>query len=986
MILGLALLSVPQTPSTYVESFQAGCAALDASHLVEATADFEACLSLRPKSATVAFYLACASARSKENEKALEWLSRSVGWGYDDAKVAAFEPDLAELRNLGRFGALLDGMRENFKNRPASSPPIEVDWLIDGMYPEISPDGQRVLLGRSGRGYLIDIQSQDVLATLSRYGERVSAARFSRDGRFIVTAMRGQPPAHEGYHEYLVWDASTGAFLHPLEGPGYWEGRISFSANGDRVLCSGMTEEDDAGVWDVATGKLIRKLAAHQSAFAELSPDGHRAVIIEESTSGTTSASMWDADTGTRLSHIEDLGRPMFEGGFSEDGTLCCVHGYDARPVLLLDARTGEKITHPSAPMGPVYHTLFLGPGSQLVTASRTGGIRWWDLSTGQITRTVDEPEGWLDVFEASRDGRFILLSGSEGRTKMLDASTGQQLWTLHDSDDDWLQGGSFSVDGDTVATQSDWHRVDFRRSKTGDILTAFGCPSLQLEDSVVSPNDGSVALACSDGTLRVLDPSSGRALRVIDTHSAKIRSVAWSAETSLLAVSCDDATVRLYEPATGELRASISITRPARRWWTLGLSFSPDGKSLLGWTRDSPAFLWNVASKSAVRLGDAAEDAVAVAWTRDGQEFATATSSGVVRTRDARSLQIVGPTIALSKDVEALAFDPAHDRIVVGAADAKAHVFEISTGKELSIYSHEDQDWGGGLVVAGITFSADGKQILTTTHDFGEVRAWNTENGTLQWRFDFGGGNPPALNARYSSDGRRIYTSGQSSRTVRVTSATDGQALADLQSHGIEDLQATPGDRWLIGFQGHSMEVMDGKTFRTLYTRVEFDNAGFLIQSPSLHCDGTPAAMGRVQILRDGTSCALDSYAALLYDPKKVRASVAGIDVVPALLPSPPRILIEKPSGRIARVEGESTTIEARAEDPSGILGFEVERDGQRIQVPSSVESTDSTKGRLSLVVPNPEHGRRLEVRIRAVANSGALSKSAHLTLVAAD
>ena len=106
---------------------------------------------------------------------------------------------------------------------------------------------------------------------------RVSARRFSPDGRRVVTAS--------GDKTARVWDAARAALSPPLK----HEGRVShaaFSPDGRRVVTA--SEDKTARVWDAATGQPLTPPLKHEDGVnhAAFSPDGRRVVTASRGQDG----------------------------------------------------------------------------------------------------------------------------------------------------------------------------------------------------------------------------------------------------------------------------------------------------------------------------------------------------------------------------------------------------------------------------------------------------------------------------------------------------------------------------------------------------------------------------------------------------------------------------------------------------------------------------------------------------------------------------
>jgi WD40 repeat protein len=140
--------------------------------------------------------------------------------------------------------------------------------------------------------------------------------------------------------------------------------------------------DDFALVWDVTSGKVIKKLAGHKGPVynAAYSPDG--SFIATVSDDGT--ARLWDAASCELLKVIDVGGGRVLGGAFSSDG-------------------------------------------SRLVTVSRDSIARIWDMQTGGLIHELFGHEGGVVGAAFSPDDTLVATVGDD-YTRVWDAGTGKQL------------------------------------------------------------------------------------------------------------------------------------------------------------------------------------------------------------------------------------------------------------------------------------------------------------------------------------------------------------------------------------------------------------------------------------------------------------------------------------------------------------------------------------------------------------------------------
>jgi WD40 repeat protein len=141
-----------------------------------------------------------------------------------------------------------------------------------------SPDGKSAL--SSGWDHSIrlwDLKSGKELRQFVGHTETVWWAVFSPDGRRAVSASGTLPgfglPASDC--TVRIWDVASGKELRRLEGHERAVRSAVFSPDGRRVLSGG--QDKTLRLWDVESGKEVRRFEGHTCHVLSvaLSPDGH---------------------------------------------------------------------------------------------------------------------------------------------------------------------------------------------------------------------------------------------------------------------------------------------------------------------------------------------------------------------------------------------------------------------------------------------------------------------------------------------------------------------------------------------------------------------------------------------------------------------------------------------------------------------------------------------------------------------------------------
>jgi WD40 repeat protein len=150
-----------------------------------------------------------------------------------------------------------------------------------------SPDGRRFVTASGDKVARVwNSDTGSLLATLTGHLDAVLKARFSHDGRYIVTAGASDSSAR-------VWNSETGELLLTLTGSGSFFDAV-FSLDDRRIATA--SDDETARVWEFPTGRQISVLRGHDDFVHSVafSSDGNR--LLTGSTDKT--AVVWDIWSG----------------------------------------------------------------------------------------------------------------------------------------------------------------------------------------------------------------------------------------------------------------------------------------------------------------------------------------------------------------------------------------------------------------------------------------------------------------------------------------------------------------------------------------------------------------------------------------------------------------------------------------------------------------------------------------------------------------
>jgi RNA polymerase sigma factor (sigma-70 family) len=217
---------------------------------------------------------------------------------------------------------------------------------------------------------------------------------FSPDGKVLLSGG--------GDRIARLWKVDTGREIHALTGHENEVSCVAFSPDGSLVASgewSHRSKNPDVAIriWDAATGKEVRRLRGQKHVVEALafSPDGRTLASAGGSSGPATDPDfadallLWDVTTGKVVRRL--AGTPARKTGayrhvrglaFSPDGKTL-VTGESDHPIVLYETTTGRARHELAGHDGDVWALAFTPDGSALVSAGSGNTALVWDATGG---------------------------------------------------------------------------------------------------------------------------------------------------------------------------------------------------------------------------------------------------------------------------------------------------------------------------------------------------------------------------------------------------------------------------------------------------------------------------------------------------------------------------------------------------------------------------------------------------------------------------
>jgi serine/threonine protein kinase/WD40 repeat protein len=686
-------------------------------------------------------------------------------------------------------------------------------WEYAGEFPELAAVVEANLSAWSGVSCILE-------RTIEHPG-LVTASAISPDGRLLATALKGE-------RGIRAWSLATGEPL-PLDFPDGEQEVASLAFHPSEPILAAGGKDRRLRIWRVRNeAQLLGSLSGVEVADRlQFSGDGRwlgakagNRLIVHDAADGFRPGARVDpsldcqdfaflpgksevvmTDFVRKQLHFWDFvvgkpGRPSLDTpdnplnvSASPDGGYFAVSGVGGLPVVYA---AGSRVPRPALPGPPVHiqHMEFDPRSTLLLMAKQNGSATLWNVREDRPHGSPMVHAGVVSMARFTPAGRRVVTSGADRCTRVWRLPTDPAVKTLPYTDLEKVIFSAISPNGQRVVALSQKMVPVF--SPEGQAIDVLVRDEATLWDVAAgkvigSPLQLSATKARFDASgRRVLfcgkqnhahlwNLATGELNRI---EPASVGSVVldgvFSPDGNRVFLGTAGGTIHVWDLAGGKFVGSpMQHGEPVAR-----LLLNAEGTRLFA--SGGPALtegkgattLWNAATGERVAVLDPNTVLRAAAFSPDGRWLAASGKHGAVRIWDAATGTDTGTLLGHSADVKDLAFHPEGNLLASASDDGTVRLWRFDRRELVGSLRHPRE-------VEGVSFSPDGRTVLTRSHVAGAARLWDVaalrQLGPPLMYFQRQAGYLQAT-LLFSPDGKTMLTAGESAINFFAVPSSGGR------------------------------------------------------------------------------------------------------------------------------------------------------------------------------------------------------------------
>lgn len=430
--------------------------------------------------------------------------------------------------------------------------------------PVFSSNGKMLAAIRGTDVTLWNVDSGKKFRTIKEFNGAPVAIAFSPDGQLVaVAAVRGPMPG--GKSEIRVVEVSTGQMLNTLRGSNDSVACLQFAVHGRSLVIGTLEYEAEQAVgtlkiWNVVDNRLFRFKVDEGKTVSSMTVIPNKRAIVLQSGSDVE---LRDLETW-RVIHSfdpsadeesESMRRSLFvlsanhalAVAFASDGVT--VSSVLPREIRTWDSRTGGvKDRHPRESVD----VIATSSNGELIAEATPTQVRLADVRTGAGKSLGLQTGGRISAIALSTDGRSLVTADEDGDIKFWEISTGQLTKSFETGHT--ITALAVDTSRQMLAAATDERSIGLWSVQTGTLKGELKKHRDIVRALAFSPDGRTLASGGDDRKVILWELASGKATQTFEERDSIVTSLAFSANGQSLASGGSNESVFLWNVKTGRL------------------------------------------------------------------------------------------------------------------------------------------------------------------------------------------------------------------------------------------------------------------------------------------------------------------------------------------------------------------------------------------------------------------------------------------------
>ncbi len=426
-----------------------------------------------------------------------------------------------------------------------------------------SPNGKMLATGDDEGGLRIWNANGEPIKILKSGQSTIRQLGFSPNSASLATV---------GDNSVRLWTAPT------------WTAKVITSKD-DRQVYSFAWDASGKRIAIAASDFVIRLIDLERNnAFALIGKhsDGINSVIwLDPKTivSGGVDGLVRGWDAGSKKQSFAFSGAPsrLKNAAYSNDSKMYATIANET-DILIWNAADNTLLQTLKSDF-PAWQTniVFHPNGKSLISGDDFGHVKLWDLTTGKLQNDFNNNDEAIAGLAYSPNGKKFTFSGSSGKINVFDAVAFKSLTSFESLQDENLAGLTWTPDGNNLLVYGSDGSIKTLNASSGQVKQNLEPLEAGIRTLDLGFDGQTMIVGSNDGTIQAMQ-ISGKTLWKTQLASASPLTVRYSPDGASIAVSATDGTLRLLDSSTGKIIYSLTNHTDS----TSALAFSPDGTRLL--------------------------------------------------------------------------------------------------------------------------------------------------------------------------------------------------------------------------------------------------------------------------------------------------------------------------------------------------------------------------------------------------------------------